>query len=120
MIPSSADDAGMSGVDGVDEGGAALNPLAFPTHLADGIIREIRAAEDGRVLVEAQERVGLEGERAREIVAGGNQHLAAAENPTAIHGLLNGGGILGDAIASGAEIAHVEGELRSAGRGRLL
>src|ERR1039457_1096106 len=58
--PAGADDAGMSGVDGVDEGGAALNPLAFPTHLADGIIREIRAAEDGRVLVDAQERVGLE------------------------------------------------------------
>src|ERR1035441_7767311 len=115
-----ADDTGMSGIDSVDEGCAALDPLAFPAHLADGIIREIGSAENGRILVEAQERVGLEGQRIREVVTGWDQHLAAAENPTAIDGLLNGGGILGDAIASGAEIAHVEGELRSAGRGRLL
>src|ERR1039457_2277884 len=58
--PAGADDAGMSGVDGVDESGAALYPLTFPTHLADGIIRKIGAAENGRVFVEAQERVGFE------------------------------------------------------------
>jgi len=57
--------------------------------------------------------------RAGEIVAGGNQHFAAAENPTATDGLLNGGGILGDAVAGRAEFADVESELRSAGRGRL-
>ena len=98
----------------------ALNPLALPAHLADGIIREIGAAEDDRLLVETQERVGLEGQRAGEVTAGGNQHFAAAEIPTAIDGSLNGGGIFCDAIANGAEFAHVEGELRSAGRSWLL
>src|ERR1017187_3694122 len=58
--PAGPYDAGMSGLDGLDEGGAALNPLAFPTHLAEGIIREIGAPEAGRGLGEAPERVVLE------------------------------------------------------------
>jgi hypothetical protein len=54
--------------------------------------------------------------RAGEIVAGGNQHFAAAENPTAIDGLLNGGGILGDAVAGRAEFAVVVHHYRIRGR----
>src|ERR1035438_5859227 len=89
-----ADDSGVAGVVCIDEGSAALDPLAFPAHLADGIVREIGAAEDSGILVETQERVGLESQPAGEIVAGGKQNFAAAENPTAIDGLLNGGSVL--------------------------
>ena len=106
-----SDDADVVGVDRIDEAGAALDPLAFPANLRDGIVGEVGSAEDGGVLVEAQNGVRLEGDGAGEIVAGGNEHFAAAQHPAAVDRLLNGGGVFGRAVASGAEVADVESDL---------
>ena len=52
-----SDDADAVGVDRIDQAGAALDPFAFPANLRDGVVGEVGRAEDGGVLVEAQNRV---------------------------------------------------------------
>jgi hypothetical protein len=73
-----ADDANVIGVKRVDEAQAALNPFAFPADLGDGIVGEVGGSADDGVFVQAEKGVGPEGDSAGEVVAGGNERLAAA------------------------------------------
>ena len=103
-----SDDAGVAGVESVDEPEMSLNPLAFPADLGDGIIGKVRRPQDVGVLFQAQNRIGAKGDGAGEIVARGNQHIAAAQHPAAVQDLLQRGGVLGFAVAFGAEVADVK------------
>ena len=118
------DDARVAGLQGVDQAEVSLNPLAFPSDLAHGVVGQVGRSNDVRVVFEAQDRMGAEREGAGEIVARGDHHFATAQNPAAVDGLLQRGGIFGDAVAFGSEIADVESEVdlsRGDGtRGRAL
>ena len=105
-----ADDADVLRVDGVDQADVAGNPFAFPAHLRDRIIGEIGRAANGGVLFQPEGDVRTERDRAREIISRRNHHLAAAEHVAAVDGLLDGGGVLGGAIAGCAEFANVQTE----------
>ena len=97
----------------------ALDPLALPADLGDGVVGEVgRALEDG-VFFQAQGDVGCERDGAGEVGACGNDGLRRQprEAAAAVDGLLDsGGGVLGLAVGSG-RFADVEGE--RAGGGRL-
>ena len=47
-----------------------------------------------------------------EVVAGGDEDFAAAEDGAAVDGLLNGGGVFCGAVAGGSVVADIEGEGR--------
>ena len=110
---SRPDDADVFGIDGVNQTDVPLDPFAFPANLRHRVIGEVRCSEYRGIPIETKNRVGSERNGAGEIVAGGNEHFAAAQNVTAIDGLLNGGGILCLAVASRAEVADVQGEFGS-------
>ncbi len=101
-------DAGMLHVHRIDQSYVPLDPLAFPAHLVHGIIAELRAALNHCVVFQPQQRVRAQSDGACQIGAGGNQHLAAAQHPTAVHRLLDSGGVLRCAVALSAEIADVQ------------
>ena len=110
MILPGADDAGVGGVEGVDEGGVAGDPAAFPADLGDGVVVHVGGAGECGVGCEAEEGVGAELEGSGEIVAGGDEDFAAAEDGAAVDGLLDGDGVFGGAVAEGSVVADVEGE----------
>jgi len=114
-----ADDAGVVCVEGVDEGGVAGNPAALPADLGDGVVVHVVGAGEDGVGSEAEEGTRAELEGSGEVVAGGDEDFAAAEDGAAVDGLLDGGGVFGGAVAEGAVVADVEGEGGSGG-GREL
>ena len=105
-----ADDAGVVGVEGKDEGGVAGDPAAFPTDLRDGVVVHVVGSGEDRVGCEAEERVRAELEGPGEVVAGGDEDLAATEDGAAVDGLLDGGGVFGGAVAEGAVVADVKSQ----------
>ena len=105
-----ADDAGVGGVEGVDESGVAGDPAALPADLGDGVVVHVGGAGEDGVGREAEEGAGAELEGSGEVVAGGDEDFAAAEDGAAVDGLLDGGGVFGGAVAGGSVVADVEGE----------
>ena len=57
---------------------------------------------------EPENRVGSKRDRSGEIVAHRNQHLAAAQNRAPVETLLDGSGVLGCAVALGADLSLVQ------------
>ena len=96
---SRADDAGIVGVVGVDESGVAGDPAAFPADLGDGVVVHVGGAGEDGVGGEAEESVGAELECSGEVVAGGDEDFAAAENGAAVDSLLEGDGVFCGAVA---------------------
>ncbi len=107
---SRSGDADIGGVEGIDQAYPAGNPFALPAHLGNRIIGEIRAAQEDRILFQAQRGVGSQRDGSDEISAGGHHHVAAAQHRAAVDSLLEGRGVFGGAVARRAEIAHIERE----------
>ena len=89
----------------------AGDPAAFPADLGDGVVVHVGGAGEDGVGCEAEEGVGAELEGSGEVVAGGNEDFAAAEDGATVDGLLDGGGVFGGAVAEGAVVADVEGQV---------
>ena len=122
--PSRPDDSSMVSIHGVNQGHVPLYPFALPADLRHRIIAEIGSAEQNRVLLQTEQRIGSEGDGARKIIARRNQRFASAQRPAAVEGLLDGAGIFRPAVADGPKIADIEDEyllcrtiLRPAGSG---
>ena len=96
------------GVHGVDETDVAVDPAAFPADLGDGIVGHVGRSRGGWRLFRGGGGCGCEFEGAGEIIARGDEDFAAAEDGAAVNGLLDGGGVLGCAVAGGAVVADVE------------
>ena len=107
----------MVGFESIDQTEMSLNPFAFPSHLAHGIVGQVGRPDDVSVLLKTQNRIGAQREGAGEIVARGHHHFAAPQNPAPVDGLLQRGGIFGDAVAFGSEVADVESEFDSSSGG---
>ncbi len=105
-----ADDAGVVGVEGVDEGGVAGDPATLPADLRDRVVVHVGGAGEDGVGCEAEEGAGAELDCSGEVVARGDEDFAAAEDRTTVDGLLDGGGVFGGAIAEGAIVPDVEDE----------
>ena len=82
---------------------------AFPADVDGRIVGGIGAADDDAALLEADEGAVALLHAADEVAAGGHQDLAPAVDGAGVERLLEGAGILGGAIADGAEIADVMG-----------
>lgn len=108
---SGADDAGIGCVVGVDEGGVAGDPAAFPADLGYGVVVHVGGAGDGCALGETEECARAELDGSGEVVAGWNEDFASAEDGAAVDGLLDCGGVFGDAVAGGSVVADVEGQV---------
>ena len=111
-----ADDADVVGVDGVDEGGVAGDPAALPADLGDGVVVHVGGAGEGGVGGEAEEGAGAELDGPGEVVAGGDQDFAAAEDGAAVDRALDGGCVFGGTVAGGSVIADVEAQVCGFGR----
>ncbi len=88
----------------------AGDPTALPADLGDGVVVHVGGAGEDGVGREAEKGSRAELEGSGEVVAGGDEDLAAAENGAAVDGLLDGGGVFGGAVAGGAVVADVESE----------
>ena len=95
----------------------AGDPAAFPADLGDGVVVHVGGAGEDGVGGEAEEGAGAELDGSGEVVAGGDEDFAAAEDGAAVDGLLDGGGVLGGAVAGGAVVADVETKVGGFGRG---
>ena len=93
----------------------AGDPAALPADLGDGVVVHVGGAGEDGVGGEAEEGAGAELEGSGEVVAGGDEDFAAAEDGTTVDGLLDGGGVFGGAVAGGTVVADVEGEVRDLG-----
>jgi len=86
----------------------AGDPAAFPANLSDGVVVHVGGAGEDGVGCETEEGVGAELECSGEVVTGGNEDFAAAEDGAAVDGLLEGDGVFGGAVAGGSVVTHVE------------
>src|SRR5207247_2349406 len=69
---------------------------------------DVRAADEGGILIEAEGGFGADVEAAGEVFAGGEEDFSAAFGGAVVEGFLEDGGVFGDAIGFGAEVFDVE------------
>jgi len=89
----------------------AGDPAAFPADQGYGVVVHVGGAGDGGVGCETQEGAGAKLDGSGEVVAGGKEDFATAEERAAVDGLLDGLGVFGGAVAFGSVVSDVQGEV---------
>ena len=113
-----AGEGDVGGVGRGDQGAVALAKFALPADVHDGVIRNVRTAEQVRVRGQLQRGVGVQDEAAGQINPLRHQHRAAAVFGAGVERFLDGGGVLRQAVALRAKIKDIQCRFLGGQKGR--